>query len=483
MKKQLTPFHVWAIAFGCIIGYGAFINPGKMYLPNSGVAGTAIAMILGALIMIIIASNYAYMVPKFPKAGGEVTFTVECFGRGAAYFCGWFMIVAYLSLVPANATALSLVVDGVDGAADILKFGFHYTVAGYDIYMGEMLLTAAVIVLFAIINIKGVKIAGIAQAVFCALLWISVVVLAVSALASDKASAANLAPWWGFEQSAAKEAFSAGEFISADRFAHTGMSSVLESVLVTLVIAPWAYVGFDTIPQVAEEFNFSHKKVTFIMIVAIVMGCAVYIANNTIAAAALENWPELIVNSESTPWLLLAATEGLMGLPGKIFVSIAVICACFSGVMGFYMAASRLISFMSRERYLPRFLSVMDEKHGTPKGAILFCMVISFCGPLLGREALGWFVDMSSIGASIGFGFTSVACYQTAKRYGDDSKLLRVTSVLGGAFSVLFMVLQLVPIPGLGAVHFGKESYMMFVIWIVIGAIYYLKHEKAVETQ
>ena len=46
LKRQLSPLHVWAIAFGCVIGWGSFINPGKKFLPNSGVAGTAIAMVL-----------------------------------------------------------------------------------------------------------------------------------------------------------------------------------------------------------------------------------------------------------------------------------------------------------------------------------------------------------------------------------------------------------------------------------------------------
>ena len=75
LKRQLSPTHVWAIAFGCVIGWGSFINPGKKFLPNSGVAGTAIAMLLGALVMVVIAMSYAYMVPKYPKAGGEFTFT------------------------------------------------------------------------------------------------------------------------------------------------------------------------------------------------------------------------------------------------------------------------------------------------------------------------------------------------------------------------------------------------------------------------
>ncbi len=130
LKRSLSPMHVWAIAFGCVIGWGSFINPGKKFLSNSGVAGTAIAMILGALVMIIIAFSYAYMVPKYPKAGGEFTFTKNCFGKNMAFICGWFLTVAYLTNVPMNSTAIGLIVDGLDGTADVLKFGFHYTIAG-----------------------------------------------------------------------------------------------------------------------------------------------------------------------------------------------------------------------------------------------------------------------------------------------------------------------------------------------------------------
>lgn len=107
--------HVWSIAFGCIIGWGSFVNPGKKFLPNSGVAGTAIAMVLGALVMIIIAFSYAYMVPKYPKAGGEFTFTIECYGKIPAYVCGWFLVAAYLTNVPMNSTAIPLIIEGLFG--------------------------------------------------------------------------------------------------------------------------------------------------------------------------------------------------------------------------------------------------------------------------------------------------------------------------------------------------------------------------------
>lgn len=118
----------------------------------------------------------------------------------------------------------------MDESAVILKWGLHYQVAGYDVWLGEMLLAMGILILFGILNILGVKKAGIVQTILAALLGISVVTLTIAALVSSKTSLANMAPWWGFHKSDA--------------------------------IVPWAYVGFDTIPQAAEEFKFSYKKVS-----------------------------------------------------------------------------------------------------------------------------------------------------------------------------------------------------------------------------
>lgn len=478
LKKQLNPMNVWAIAFGCIIGWGSFINPGKKFLPNSGVAGTAIAMVLGALVMVVIAFSYAYMVPKYPKAGGEFTFTKACFGKIPAYICGWFLVAAYLTNVPMNSTAIGLIVDGLDGGANILQFGFHYTVAGFDIYFGEMIFAMAILFLFAIFNLLGVKKAGIVQTILAALLAGSVFTLLIGALLSPKTDIANMAPIWGFDKSGAIAAMTNGTYNGIDEFAHGGTAGIASSILATFAIAPWAFVGFDTIPQAAEEFKFSYKKVSLIMFVAIAFGCFVYTANNTIAAAALQNWPELIINSESTPWLLLEAARHLLGTPGVILVGVAVSCAVLSGMMGFYMASSRLMYSMSRDGYLPAMFSKLDPKHGVPRNAMLFCLVISLFGPILGREALGWFLDMSSIGASIGFGFTCLSTIVTIKRDNDAKPFLKVMAYIGAAFSCIFIILQLVPIPGLSGVRIGKESYLMLVIWIVLGALFYLFRSK-----
>jgi amino acid transporter len=387
-------------------------------------------------------------------------------------------VAAYLTNVPMNSTAIGLIVDGLDGTADILKFGFSYSIAGFQVYFGEMIFAMGILILFAVLNMLGVKKAGYVQTALAAMLIGSVLILTIAAICSPRTNLENMAPIWGFDKTGAVAAATNGTYTDIDSFAKGGTAGILSAILATFAIAPWAYVGFDTIPQAAEEFNFSYKKVSFIMIIAIAFGCFVYTANNTIAAAALSNWPDLIINAESTPWLLLTAAEYLLGPAGKVLVGIAVSCAVLSGIMGFYLGSSRLMYSMSRDGYLPGFFGKLDKKFGVPRNAMIFCLAISLCGPILGREALGWFVDMSAIGASIGFGFTCISTLVTMKRDGDGSKFLKVAAVLGTVFSCIFVILQLVPIPGLSGVHFGKESYIMLIIWIVIGAIFYLFRSK-----
>lgn len=473
LKRQLKPIHVWSIAFGCIIGWGSFINPGKKFLPNSGVAGTAIAMLLGAIVMLIIAFSYAYMVPKFPQAGGEFAFARNCFGKIPAFICGWFLVAAYLTNVPMNSTAIGLIVDGLDGGADILKFGFHYSIAGFDVWLGEMIFAMAILILFGVLNIFGVKKAGFIQTILASLLAVSAFTLCIAAIFSAKAKGINMQPIWGFDKSAAIAAGATSANIG--EFAHSGTGGILSAILATFAIAPWAYVGFDTIPQVAEEFKFSYKKVMGIMLVAIAFGCFVYTSNNTVAAVALENWPDRVMAGE---WVLLIAAEELLGTFGKVLIGIGVSSAVLSGIMGFYLASSRLMYSMSRDGYLPAFFGKVDKKHGTPVNAIIFCIIVSLSGPILGREALGWFVDMSSIGASIGYLFTCASTLATQKRSKDASKPLTALAICGSVFSVVFIILQLVPIPGLSGVHFGKESYIMLGVWILAGVLFYLVSRK-----
>ncbi len=60
LNRHLTPLGAWALAFGCSVGWGAFVMPGTTFLPVAGPWGTIIGIILGVVIMFLIGSSYHY---------------------------------------------------------------------------------------------------------------------------------------------------------------------------------------------------------------------------------------------------------------------------------------------------------------------------------------------------------------------------------------------------------------------------------------
>ena len=207
------------------------------------------------------------------------------------------------------------------------------------------------------------------------------------------------------------------------------------------------------------------------MIIAIVFGAFVYIAVNTVTAA-VEPWQEFLARGYD--WPTGEAAEIVMGKAGLLFLGIALICAVLSGIIGFYMAASRLLYSMAREKALPQWFGRIDEKSRTPKNSSLVIMIISLTAPWFGREVLQWIVDMSSIGAAIGYGYTCFAACRTLKQDAQRRPGLKVLSVVGTVFSLIFVLLLIVP--GMPS-YLAFESRICLVVWIVLGIVFYFRTE------
>ena len=451
LNRHLSPLHVWSLAFGCIIGWGAFMMPGTTFLPTAGTLGTTLAMVVGALVMAVISLSYSYMVSRHPKAGGEFVFARACFGRHHAFVCGWFLALAYLANVPMNCTALGLMTRRL--FFGVFQFGRLYQVAGYDIWAGEIVLSLTVLSIITFLSVRGVRKSGIFQTIMAFGLATAFVVIVVSAIFSPVTSWSNLAPFWGAEVS--------GAALSSSQIWH--------GILAIVAVAPWAYVGFETIPQAVEEFNFSIRKVNGIMIGAIAFGCAVYSCNNLVTAAASPDWQDFIARHD---WAVGAAVEALMGKPGLVVLGVAISCAILTGILGFLTATSRLLMSMAREGYIPEFFGGVSTRWRTPARAIVFCFVLSAVGPFFGRTALGWFVDMSAVGAAAGFAYACASALKTARSepVNGGNAVIKILSALGLVLSLCFVVLLLVPgLPGC----LNGPGYVMLGVWIAMGIVFY----------
>ena len=51
LSGYLSTTGIWALSFGAAVGWGAFAMPGNVFLPAAGPLGTALGLIIGALVM------------------------------------------------------------------------------------------------------------------------------------------------------------------------------------------------------------------------------------------------------------------------------------------------------------------------------------------------------------------------------------------------------------------------------------------------
>ncbi|WP_432661905.1 APC family permease [Wukongibacter baidiensis] len=444
LNQSLKPSNVFAIAVGSIIGFACFVLPDD-WIKEAGPMGVAIAFALGAIMMIFIGKGYGYMIDKFPVAGGAFAFAYKGFGRIHAYVCGWMLTLGYLSVVSLNATALPILARFI--MPSLLTKGYLYSVAGSDIYLGEISISILAILIFAFLNYRGSEIMGKIQFIMVALLFISVVLLAVGAFLKPGASIENLNPL-----------FAPGKTFSA-------------SILAVLAIAPMAYVGFDTIPHAAEEFDFSPSMAFKLIVLSVVSGGVIYIVVE-LSTAMPYPWLELI--GSNPVWATGTAMKSSMGNIGVLILVTGVTMGIFTGMNGFYMATSRLLLSMARAKVLPGWFAKVHPVYKTPTNGIIFTMVFALILPLFGRVALLWIVDMCGLGTAISFFYTCFTAYLMVRKNRNE-RSESIFHLLGSFFSIVFIILLCLP----GSPAFmALESWICLILWVIIGFAFYLVKAK-----
>ena len=231
--KHLSPIGAWALAFGCAVGWGSFVMPGNTFLPIAGPLGSVLGLGIGALIMLLLGANYHFLMNKYPEAGGAYTYTKMLFGYDHGFMNAWFLILTYVAIIWANATALPLICRNLLGS--VFQVGWHYEIAGFHVYLGEVLLAVAALAASAAICLRN-RAAGRAQTALALVLFSGICVCILAALLSGSFSGQSLTPAYSPEQ------------------------TPLSGTFTIIALAPWAYVGFESICHSAGEFNFSPKK-------------------------------------------------------------------------------------------------------------------------------------------------------------------------------------------------------------------------------
>lgn len=448
LAKTLKPQWVWAIALGSAIGWGAFVQP-SIWMEDSGPIGAIIGFGIGAILMMIIAVSYGFLIKHFPVSGGEFAYAFLGFNRNHAYIAGWFLVLGYLCIVALNASAFSLVIKYIFPA--VAEQGYMYSIAGWDVYLMEVLIASAALILFAYLNMRGTNMSGRIQFIFVIFMIIGVVFLSVGAVFHPSTSFSGMQPIFKPDV------------------------SIWSSIIVIVAIAPWAFVGFDNVPQAAEEFNFPPKKAFMLIILAILFAGLIYIAM-IMATALASPWQGMA----DLKWGTGDAMTGLFGNIGLIILGVALTMGVCTGLNGFYVSSSRLLFAMGRAKIIPSIFAKLHPKYGTPHAGIIFTAVVCLISPWFGRQVLDWVVDMSSVGVTIAYIYTCVVAFKLFTWSDEDQNrslptvvapFKKMFSLLGSVIGFIFLGLLLIPV---SPAFMGIPSLIALAIWIVLGTVFFL---------
>ena len=446
LSRYLSPLAVWALAFGCAVGWGAFVMPGTTFLPIAGPLGSVLGLFIGAAVMLLIGLSYRFLIGRYPDAGGSYTFVSKVLGVDHSFLCAWMLMLTYAAVVWANSTALSLIVRYLFG--DLFCFGFSYQIAGYTVYMGELLLSTALLALTYLICAAGKRLAAVVQIV-CAVLLFGGVCVCFIAVTAHRGGFAGIEPL----------------------FADKGTAG--SQVLTIIVLAPWAFIGFESISHSAAEYRFSPKKTLPVIIAALVAGVLTYVMLTVCAAMAVpdgfENWSEYIsalmrLDGEASIPTFYAAHKA-MGSAGLVILGISAFCGIATGLIGNFIALSRLMYRMSQDGLLPKRIGRLNRRGVSPT-ALLCVAAVSFIIQFFGRTAIGWIVDVTTIGATIVYVYVTICAALLGRR--ENKRGTMVLGIIGAAISLFFVIIYMAP-NILSEKAFSSASYMVLIIWSMLG--------------
>ena len=444
LDRYLSVIDVWAMAFGCMVGWGVFAMPGTTFLPIAGPLGTVLSMLIGMVIMLVIANNLSYMMGRSAVTGGVYAYTREAFGRDHAFLSSWFLCLSYLTIVFLNGTALFLIVRTL--FSDAVQGGPHYTVSGHTIYLGETLISVLVLAGTGVLFVAAKPALQRIHTVLSIVLFAGIVVTAAFCLPHALANGALTS------------------------FGISGFNNGY-AVLSLVILAPWAYVGFEVTSFDTAHFRFPIKKSRKVLFLSILAAALAYASMALVGIASVpdgfSSWQEYIAGLDQVRGVASVPTfhaaRAVMGPAGLVVITVMAVAAILTGIIGGYRATTRVLSTMAEDR-------ILSEKFSRTTYSILFIMVLSILLSLLGRNTLNWFVDLTSFGAIVGFGYSSAAAWKIAKAEG--SRKTVVTGVAGTVLSVVFAVVQLVP--RLAAMEaMGSEAFLLLSLWCLLGFVFY----------
>jgi len=427
---------VLTLSFGAMIGWSWVALTGG-WIQEAGSLGAITAFAIGGITVILVGFTYAELAAAMPKAGGEHVYSYRALGRNASFLCTWAILLAYVSVVTFEAVALPTVVEYL--IPDFSR-GYLWTVAGWDVNASWVAVGAGAGLVMTAINVIGIKTAARIQMLVTMLILLAGATLILGAAISGNSS--NMTP------------------LFTDSY---------KGILGVLVIVPTMMVGFDVIPQSAEEIDLPFEQIGKLLVFSILLAVAWYILiiwGVSMGLTGAERQDAALPTADATASVLGTAWGGKLLILGGV-----------GGILtswnAFLIGASRAIYALAQAGQLPAALGVLHPRFNTPHRAVILIGALSMLAPLLGRQALVWLVDAGSFGVVIAYAFVALSFIVLRYREPDMPRPYRVKhwKLTGIAAFVLSFAILMLFMPFSPAALVWPYEWAIVGGWWVVGFV------------
>lgn len=427
---------VLTLSFGAMIGWSWVALTGG-WISEAGSLGAMTAFAIGGITVILVGFTYAELAAAMPQAGGEHVYSYRALGRNASFLCTWAILLAYVSVVTFEAVAFPTVVEYLIPS---FSRGYLWTVAGWDVNATWVAAGVAAAIVMTTINVIGIKTAARVQMLVTTLILLAgIVLMAGAAMSGD---AANMQPLF---------------------------SDSYKGILGVLVIVPTMMVGFDVIPQSAEEIDLPYPLIGKLLMVSILMAVAWYMLIIWGVSMGLSD-----VERTSSSLPTADATAALTGSHwgGKLLI-LGGIGGILTSWNAFLIGASRAVYALAHARQLPAWLGALHPRFNTPHRAVIAIGLLSMLAPFFGRQTLVWLVDAGSFGVVIAYAFVALSFLALRYREPDMPRPYRVRywRSIGIAAFVLSCAIGLLFMPFSPAALIWPYEWLIVGGWWLIGAL------------
>ena len=343
-NKVLNAWDVLVIAFGAMIGWGWVVSTGG-WIEKGGVLGAAIGFVIGGIMIFFVGMTYAELTAAMPQCGGEHVFSYKAMGSTGSFICTWMIILGYVSVACFEACAFPTIITYL--WPGFLK-GYLYTVAGFDIYASWLIVAIVVAFLIMMINIIGAKTAAILQTVLTCIIGGAGILLIIASVINGTV-----------------------DNLDGQMFAGSSAGLNVKAIIGVAALSPFYFIGFDVIPQAAEEINVPAKKIGSILILSVVLAVVFYAL--VIVAVGLVMGPQAIVDSEQATGLVTADAMAA-AFNTKIMAKVIIVggmCGIVTSWNSFLLGGSRAMYSMAESYMIPKFFAKLHPKHKTPINALI----------------------------------------------------------------------------------------------------------------